>query len=226
MLSDLVQAGTKALGGARFSLVNILPGALLAAIVVAATRSGAYGLGEVSVQKVIPSASEFSAGTAVVSVFALFVFGVLLLPFQIALVQLLEGYWGQGILGRTLGGLAVERHRRRYTTASVLRITKAPEPPGHTFAQIAKLARDQAAAARRKSRAEALLKQFPLDPDLLMPTMLGNVLRNGEDYAGSRYGLDALTVYPRMYPSLSKPLSDAMTRQLDRVRLCWSELGL
>jgi hypothetical protein len=52
-----------------------------------------------------------------------------------------------------------------------------------------------------------------------MPTMLGNILRNGEDTAGKRYGLGALTVYPRMYPSISKPLSDAMARQLDMITL-------
>jgi len=215
MLADVVQAGTKALGGARFSLVNVLPGTLFAVIVLAAIRAGAYGDGEASLANVIPAASQRTAGGAVVLVFGLFLVGVLLQPFQIALVQFLEGYWGHGRVGGVAGKLAVERHRRRYTTARAVHDAEPSSPQDATFTQVAEFSRCQAAEARTKSRADALLKQLPIEPKHLMPTMLGNVLRNGEDYAGERYGLDALTVYPRMYPSLSKSISDAMSRQLD-----------
>lgn len=215
MLSDLAQAGTKALGGARFSLVNILPGAVLGTVVVAAARSGAYGHGEVSLDRIFPQGGAASAGAAILYVFALFVFGVLLQPFQIALVQLLEGYWGQGVLGRNLGRLAVERHRRRYTTALALQDWEPASVASKPFAEMVTIAKYYAAGERLKGRADALLKQLPVEPDHLMPTMLGNILRNGEDSAGDRYGLDALVAYPRMYPSLSKPLGDAMSRQLD-----------
>ncbi|MDQ3154430.1 MAG: hypothetical protein M3R63_22815 [Actinomycetota bacterium] len=215
MLADVVQAGTKALGGARFSLVNVLPGTLFAVIVLAAIRAGAYGDREASLANVIPAASQRTAGGALVLVFGLFLLGVLLQPFQIALVQFLEGYWGHGRVGSAAGKLAVERHRRRYTTARAESDAEPSSPQETTFAQVAEFNRCQAAEARTKSRADALLKQLPIEPEHLMPTMLGNVLRNGEDYAGERYGLDALTVYPRMYPSLSKPISDAMSRQLD-----------
>jgi hypothetical protein len=47
-----------------------------------------------------------------------------------------------------------------------------------------------------------------------MPTLLGNVLRDGEDNAGRRYGLK-FNVYPRMYPSLSPKLDSAISAQLD-----------
>lgn len=48
-----------------------------------------------------------------------------------------------------------------------------------------------------------------------MPTILGNALRDGEDNAGRRYGLEMKTVYPRMYPLLSPKLDKAISAQLD-----------
>lgn len=44
--------------------------------------------------------------------------------------------------------------------------------------------------------------------------MLGNVLRSAEGRAGSRYGLDAIVVWPRFYPLLS----DKVTAVLDDLR--------
>jgi hypothetical protein len=40
------------------------------------------------------------------------------------------------------------------------------------------------------------------DEDEVMPTTLGNILRAGERYADSRYGIDTIYFWPRLYPLL------------------------
>lgn len=58
----------------------------------------------------------------------------------------------------------------------------------------------------------------------MLPTMLGNVLRSSEGRAGSRYGLDAIIVWPRFYPILSNKVTavlDDLRDQLDlAARFC------
>lgn len=219
MFTDIVTAGTKALGGARFSLVSLLPGALLATVVFVAAQSGAYGSGPASLSQLNAEGSPLkNAGVAVLLVFGLFLAGVLLQPFQVALVQYLEGYWDRRPT-RMLAALAVEAHRRRMRSAHVEKTITRPDMVALTLRTGADAARAHTLAARREDRAQWLLSRYPTDIRRVMPTTLGNILRNGEDAAGERYGLDALTVYPRMYPSISKPLSDAMARQLDMITL-------
>ena len=219
MFSDVVSAGTKALGGDRFSLVSILPGTVLTTVVFIAAQSGAYGPGLASVGRLIGSDSPLrSAGIALLLIFILFLAGVLVQPFQVALVQYLEGYWDRQPT-RTIGALAVEAHRRRLSSARAEWAIEPPRLAGRSLRAGADVARARARAARRQARARNLVRRYPYQTDRIMPTMLGNVLRNGEDAAGERYGLGALTVYPRMYPSISQPLSEAMARNLDTITL-------
>ncbi|WP_182903258.1 hypothetical protein [Microbispora sp. H10830] len=53
--------------------------------------------------------------------------------------------------------------------------------------------------------------------DLLLPTVLGNALRAGELRSVERYGLDALVVWPRLYPLLSERLTGLLTAQRNQV---------
>jgi hypothetical protein len=79
------------------------------------------------------------------------------------------------------------------------------------------------AIARQEAAAEGL-RLYPLDPDRLLPTRLGNVLRSGEDRAGQRYGLQTVTMWPLLYPSVSPSLTEALDGLRDQldvaVRLC------
>lgn len=43
---------------------------------------------------------------------------------------------------------------------------------------------------------------YPVDGSRLMPTALGNILRGAEDHSGDRYGIDGVTAWPRLYPTL------------------------
>ncbi|MEU7836452.1 MULTISPECIES: hypothetical protein [unclassified Nonomuraea] len=43
---------------------------------------------------------------------------------------------------------------------------------------------------------------YPVDESRLMPTALGNILREAEDHSRDRYGIDGVTAWPRLYATL------------------------
>jgi len=68
----------------------------------------------------------------------------------------------------------------------------------HHRAVLVDLSRRAVTDPRAYSRIEAGYP-LPSDLDAVMPTTLGNVLRNAELYPRYRYGLDAVLVWPRLY---------------------------
>ena len=64
---------------------------------------------------------------------------------------------------------------------------------------------DAAALQRMQASAAALLQGFPA-PERLMPTALGNVLRAAEDRPQRAYGLDGVTIWPRLFPLLPEAM--------------------
>ncbi|WP_433334543.1 hypothetical protein [Spirillospora sp. CA-294931] len=217
-LTDIAKSGSEALGGARFTLVNVLPGTLLVGFVVVLYRSHAFDTGrKVSLPDVLPGKDGAAAAT-VVFVFGMFLVGVLLRPFQVALVQMLEGYANPRPL-HYLYALAVERHRRVRHTAVLQQDYLAPEQrePPRTLRAAATDARRDQQRRRLEERVTRTLGRYPDADELLMPTLLGNVLRQGEEAAGRPYGLEAMAVFPRMYPSVSALLRGDMSRQLDLI---------
>jgi hypothetical protein len=53
--------------------------------------------------------------------------------------------------------------------------------------------------------------------DRVLPTKLGNVLRAAEDRSGRGYGMDAVILWPRLYPLLPKPVTDLLADQRDQL---------
>ena len=88
MFGMFANAGSGALGGARFTLINVLPGAFLVLIIVGAYRTHLYDShGLVNLALALPPGWE-----AVELGVAMVLMGVLAQPFQIAIVRMLEGY--------------------------------------------------------------------------------------------------------------------------------------
>ena len=108
------------------------------------------------------------------------VVGSLLHPFQFSLVRLVEGYW-QGLpLIRHLEPVGVELNRRRLRSL------------------------------RRSGRLVDMERQFPPSVDELLPTRVGNAMRAAERTAGSRYGFDAIVMWPRLFPLLAPRVGEVL----------------
>lgn len=214
MLSGIIQGGTKALGGSRFSLVNLLPSAFFVTFTVTLIASGAYTRSEPSLTTILDKFGK-EPGFAIAATFGIFLLAVLLRPFQVAIVQFLEGYWRRWGPLEFASDVATERHRRiRDTADRISRALEPDQPSTMTLADAAYYARQRHGFNRLVTRATVTMDRYPAD-ERLMPTLLGNILRDGEDNAGGRYGLDMNVVYPRMYPLLSPKLDKAISTQLD-----------
>jgi hypothetical protein len=104
-------------------------------------------------------------------------------------LRLLEGYWpawvtaGWGASGRLLRRRPAG-DRLKDLTVEYLRLSAA-----------APTAADQA----RLVAVQQLLRRHPTDPDRVMPTAVGNVLRAMEDRPRVRYGLEPPLVWPHLW---------------------------
>lgn len=243
MLKALAEAGGKAIGGARFSLTSVLPGVLLVTIVTAVQRAGLYDLGaQPDFSAIQPKRDDTAA--VILFVFFAFVFGVLVRPFEAAVVQLLEGYWARPSPLSLLRGAAVERHRRRRDRALlVLRHAEAVANAERAASQqavgwphaavplreLAERDRRRTRLSRRAEHARRIRSGYPTEvrPDVerlkrdpegeLMPTSLGNMLLRAERLSGDRHGLDMMRTYTRIYPFIAPRLESAVTQQLSLI---------
>lgn len=210
MLDTLTAIGSKALGGARFTLTSVLPSFLLVSVVWVTARTGAYGNGPVNLANAIPTDPQL--GQVAALTIAVFVIAVVIQPFQIALVQMLEGYGWTGKMPTILIDLCTERHLRRRDLANVRRSMEL-EPSTRSLTDAIAYARRERRITHQKELAEARFARYPKEKRV-QPTMLGNVLRAGEDVAGERYGFDSVIAYPRMFPTVSAKLEGEITHQL------------
>lgn len=56
-----------------------------------------------------------------------------------------------------------------------------------------------------------LSRYYPTERSEIMPTQLGNVLKASEMYAGERYHLDAVLIWPRLLPNLPKEFVESLS---------------
>ena len=179
--------------------MGFLPTALLALFLSAALLSGAPASGPDlgRLEAHLRQSSSLQAALFTVAVLAL---ALVLQPLQLSLVRLLEGYWGRSGVLRIPADWGCGRHRRRRRRLD--QQTRIPRLDGQQPSG------QQAAAAGMATWK--LRRLYPDNDDHVMPTLLGNVLKAGEDRAGGRYGLDCVVVWPRLYPLLSQPLTAAL----------------
>jgi hypothetical protein len=182
-LASIVGVAGSALGS-RFSLVSLFPtaaGTLVVAFVVAAGAPAQ----EPSWDAALETARAMDGSDVALLVVAVTAVSVLLQPLQLQTVRLLEGYWGDGLLAAWLSRPLLRHHhgaRQRLEERAAL------------DADATVVSADAAVAD------QVLHARYPSGP--LLPTALGNVLRAAERGAGRRYGLDAVVLWPRLYPLL------------------------
>jgi hypothetical protein len=153
----------------------------------------------------------------VVLIVAVLVVAVLMRPFQIAMVQLLEGYWRERFALRAIEALAVERHIRKASVHRAWQHSGPLTPLDTQFKTVVAVSRLKRRRARKMFDAKEELATYPLDYESFLPTRLGNVLRRGESTAGERYGLNTVVTYPRLYSFLGPKLEAEIGNQLDLI---------
>jgi hypothetical protein len=196
----------------RLLTVGFAPCGLFVTVLWGLVRAGSF-TGRGSWERVIPDSPGAVAGLLLVLTGGASLLALLLQPFQVRAVRVLEGYWDRWPATAGLAGVLVEVQRRRWEAL-------------RTRAEGA--VREEAA---RRVRADAgrRLGARPAAEDLL-PTALGNALRAGELSAGERYGLSTLGSWPRIYMQVSDRMSDVLRSTRDgldtAVNLCWSFLAV
>ncbi|MGX1242290.1 hypothetical protein RKD46_003394 [Streptomyces pseudovenezuelae] len=196
----------------RVLSVHFAPCALFVAGVLALVRAGSFS-GRSDWRSVPPEGPVAALGLAATVTVCAALLGLLLQPFQVRAVRVLEGYWDRWTATAGLAEILVQVQRRRWEA-----LRRRADRTAEKDAEF----RMRADARRR------LAAQPPAD--VLLPTALGNALRRGELSAGERYGLATLASWPRIYFQVSDRMADVLrsTRDsLDRsVNLCWSFLAL
>jgi hypothetical protein len=223
----LSKESVKSLGAGAY-LVSVLPAAVLIVSLFALVSSRLYPWmdeRESDGQKVarglpsvVSTVTSLGVSGVVLLAVAVLVTAILASPFQIAMVQLLEGRWTARFL--TLPEmLAIELHRRRRSVAlwaakpEAYGLDPASDPIA-SFNEVAVFARQYSRSLRHMDRARSRLDSYPRSQAEVRPTMLGNILNRAETTAGERYGLNTVRSYPRLYPHVSDRLATQLSNEL------------
>jgi hypothetical protein len=187
-MSGLVPLGNAATSvSSRFNLVSLAPSALLATAIGAMVASGAF-TGVPSLHLLLVRSGEVNVFIASVIFLLVFSASLVLHPFQLLLVRILEGYWTDVPILRKLRFIGIEINRRRYWEIRVL----------------------------EDDAQDRLLSLYPPKTEDLLPTRLGNVLRSAERQAGGQHGFtNAVEMLPRIYPYMSASLTENMADARD-----------
>jgi hypothetical protein len=148
------------------------------------------------------------------AVLAIVILSYILYAFNIPLIRLLEGYWKDDIpwvksLKRDLRSRQLESYiEHRYSRSS---------------------------DAAGRDKIQEFDTFFPSSSEDVLPTTLGNTIAAFEDYPYTRYGIDAVVLWPRLIPVLrenkyieivaqQKAVFDFMLNMLIIILLCGIEL--
>lgn len=206
--------------GRYFSIVALLPGTVLVFYLAGLAACGAVaGPFELSGLNSALAGLGFAELSWLLA--ASMIVGLCLQPLTYGFTQLLEGYWGASPLGLRLAEHQVQRHRRRLFRLRALEKAarddwrgSLPSVANPTPASL----REQRSIADQRARSTMAYERgddkvgpylrmeaariaqlaYPDQTYRIMPTRLGNSLRQMEDSAGKQYGLDAITVFPRL----------------------------
>jgi hypothetical protein len=212
--------------GKYFATVNVLPSSFLVTFVTVLFSIGAWN-GPVDPGRLGTAIDAFTFQDLAWFVTAALLIGVAILPLQFALTQVLEGYWGASRLAIRIATREVTRHHRqavalqegarRASRGWIMRGSRRwksdwPLDQGQRVSDEEMRKRERHArrflALPESSELlpdvvahqafERKLRDYPLELHRIMPTRLGNVLRQSEDRAGEQYGLDTLAIAPHL----------------------------
>jgi hypothetical protein len=119
-------------------------------------------------------------------VFSIITLSYILYAFNNPLIRLLEGYWGwDNFIFRPFKYYGKKKQTKIYERLVKTRKEHFTNYKGH--------------------RANQLINNFfPDNEDSILPTKIGNVIAAFEFYSKSRYGMDAVALWPRIVPTLKE----------------------
>ena len=115
----------------------------------------------------------------------------ILRPWTFSVLRLLEGYWPEWVPFRD----ALIRHLSKPVDIAAFQWQQLNAKGLEALTPVER--REYVAADRR-------VRRMPVNPDDRMATRLGNVLRASENLPNSKYGLDAVVCWPRLWLVLSE----------------------
>ena len=222
----LTKESVQGLGPGAY-LVNVLPSAVLVTGTLAVVTSHLYPWADPLITSkgtaipegpasVLASLEGIDISGGILLAFSILFVSVLLRPYQITAVQILEGYWHHRRGLAAFEAIAIERHLRRIGISHATQLDMPEDRlPVISFSSVAHRARQHHLIQRRVKDAQEILDNYPEDANDVMPTHLGNILKRAETSAGERYGLNTVLSYPRLFPYLSAKLGQETETQLN-----------
>jgi len=132
-------------------------------------------------------------------------FAYVLSNFQTELTRFFEGYWRLPILTWIAG------KRRAFYQRRFLYLKEQTQRLAERRTSLSEALRNPNDARHQEAlevsqNLSVLERQFllfyPFEEDRVMPSRLGNIIRAAEYYALGRYNIDAVVIWPRLYPYL------------------------
>ncbi len=197
--------------GRYFTVVSLVPSTVFVAYVVLLVESGAWSDGEVRLAAAI---GGLDLKDAAVTGLASILLALAIHPLGFALIQLYEGYWGTSRPATFAAVLLTMRHHARATRLLDLRMQATQHRQSSESGNASAIAVRDALSAAEGMR---LHDYYPHEPNDVMPTRLGNVLRRYERLAGTIYGIEAMMSVPRLLQVA--PARDVEYVQNQRVQL-------
>jgi hypothetical protein len=213
-LGSLLQAPGQ-LASSRFFRVAYLPTCAGVVYLLVLIWAGAPGH-RVHFGNAWRTASHLGIGEVVLLAIGITLVAVVVQPFQLALVRVLEGNFpgADKVRGCQLRG------KRSLTAKRRKAIDKADEATTELSVAIGKASGLPAIREIRRKldeftqdagvASERLRLRYPLSDHQVRATGLGNALAAMEGTAGVGYGLDPVVTWPRLYPLLSDPVRAAV----------------
>lgn len=148
----------------RFSIVSAFPAALVVLMVFALIQTGGFPH-RPHLSRLLPEHEQLGSGTVLFLALAVFILALTLQPFQLALVRLLEGYWGSWLIGRLLARRAAKPRQRRLRAQIVvstrLRWLEPPELTGLNVDEQIDALRGYRRDVLAKDRADQVRLRYP-----------------------------------------------------------------